>query len=90
MARKEAESTVRASYFRFAGNRDVASFMQALGYDMPASKDASPPALFNAAVQVRDQVTQRFLKCSSSTRCTYLYTMGQSQWHMLLRDFCAG
>ena len=53
MARREAESTVRASYFRFAGNGDVAAFMRALGYDMPASKDASPPALFHAAVQVR-------------------------------------
>ena len=66
MARKEAESTVRASYFRFAGNSDVASFMRWLGYDMPASKDASPPALFRAAVQVRDRVTQRLLKPRSA------------------------
>lgn len=60
MARREAESTVRASYFRFAGNSDVASFMRWLGYDTPASKDASLPALFHAAVQVRNQVTRDF------------------------------
>ena len=60
MARKEAESTVRASYFRCAGSSDVTFFMRALGYDMPASKDASLPALFHAAVQVRDQVSRDF------------------------------
>ena len=52
IARKEAESKVRACYFRFAGNCDVAAFMHALGYDMIASKDAAPAALFHAAVQV--------------------------------------
>ena len=53
MARREAESVVRASYFRFAGSSEVVSFMRVLGYDMPASKDASLPARFHAAVQVR-------------------------------------
>ncbi len=52
MARREAESKVRACYFRFAGNCDVAAFMHALGYDMAASKDTSLAALFDAAVQV--------------------------------------
>lgn len=52
IARREAQSKVRACYFRFAGNCDVVAFMQALGFDMAASKDASTPALFNAAVQV--------------------------------------
>ena len=52
IARREAESKVRACYFRFAGNCDVAAFMHALGYDMAASKDASPAARFDAAVQV--------------------------------------
>lgn len=52
IARREAESKVRACYFRFAGNCDVVAFMQMLGFDTTASKDASTPALFNAAVQV--------------------------------------
>ena len=80
MARREAESTVRASYFRFAGNSDVASFMRWLGYDMPVSKDPSPPALFHAAVQVRDQATERFLglTCFSRTRRTHIHAMHQS------------
>lgn len=52
MARREAESKVRACYFRFAGNCDVRAFMQALGYDMAASKDASQAAAFRTAVQV--------------------------------------
>ena len=52
MARREAESKVRACYYRFAGNWDVAAFMQALGYDMAASRAANPAELFHAAVQV--------------------------------------
>ena len=80
MARKEAESTVRASYFRCAGSSDVAFFMRALGYDMAASKDASLPALFHAAVQVRNQATQRLLglTCFPRTQRTRLHTMHQS------------
>ena len=74
MARREAESIVRALYFRFAGNSDVVSFMRALGYDMPPSKDASPPALFHAAVQVRATSPSDFWASSMLLKdLTYLF-----------------
>lgn len=47
---------VRAAYFRFAGNHDVAAFMRALGFEMPAQPpsriDASPVQLANKAIEV--------------------------------------
>ena len=63
MARREAESKVRACYFRFAGNCDVAAFMQALGYDMAASRAAAPAELFQAAVQVSPGLLTTPLLC---------------------------
>lgn len=52
MAHREADSKVRASYFRFASNCDVAAFMHSLGYEMTSSKDACTATLFHTAVQV--------------------------------------
>lgn len=47
---------VRAAYFRYAGNHDVAAFMRALGFEMPAhwflKKDPSPSELARIAIQV--------------------------------------
>ena len=86
MARREAESTVRASYFRFAGSSDVPSFMRALGYDMPASAGASLPALFHAAVQVRSTSlsdswpSEVLLKDLTNSR-----TLHQSWWHTVTK-----
>ena len=71
MARREAESKVRACYFRFAGNCDVAAFMQALGYDMAHSKDASPAALFYAAVKVSARRLRVLQPCIGRECMTY-------------------
>ncbi|CAL8464396.1 g3931 [Coccomyxa elongata] len=63
MQRKEAEDRVRAAYFRYAGNHDVAAFMRALGFEMPAQPssriDASPLQLANKAIEVLQSGKQR-------------------------------
>lgn len=47
---------MRAAYFRYAGNHDVAAFMRALGFEMPAQfflkKDLSPSEVARIAMQV--------------------------------------
>ena len=70
MARREAESTVRASYFRFAGNSDVASFMRG-GWAMtywPARMPACLPSstlLFRS--ETKSSETSQPQECSSRT-----------------------
>lgn len=71
MARREAESKVRACYFRFAGNCDVVAFMQALGYDVASSKDVSPAQLFHAAVQVSAMLLRILQPCIGQKVLTY-------------------